>query len=194
MDWKRISRWFGCVLWCGLLLLAWQLAQAQNEPTPVGRLPRFTEAREAAALHFVKKNLPEMLLVLDQLKKSNQQQYEREIRFIFEITEILAELEDNPPRHNLELRIWIAENKAQLLLAKLGATEDDNRKGIHLQLQELANQLVDLDANYLEVKAEQLDRELGQIRDQIGRIRDRREQFVKERYQELLQRIPKQKR
>lgn len=192
MQWKRASRAFALLALGVTLLLAWHAVQAQTEP--VGRLPRFTEAREAAALHFVKKHLPEMLSVLDQLKKSNQQQYEREIRFIFEITEILADLEDNAPRHNLELRIWIAENKAQLLLAKLGASDDDKRKGIHLQLQDLANQLVDLDANYLEVKAEQLERELGQLRDQINRIREQRDQFVKERYHELLQRIPKQKR
>ena len=69
-------------------------------------------------------------------------------------------------------RICIAYNKAQLLLAKLGAADEDKRKGMHLELQDLANQLVDLDANYLELKAEQLDRELGQVRDQIVRIRD----------------------
>jgi len=191
---RNLSRLI-CLLTVGVAcLLAWKAVYAQTENAAVGKLPRFTETREAAAIHFVKKHLAEMLPVLDQLKKSNQPQYEREIRFIFEITEILADLEDDAPRHNLELRIWIAENRAQLLLARLGAAGDEKRKTIHLQLQELANQLVDLDANYLELKAEQLDRDLAQVRDQISRIRERREQFVKERYHELLQRIPKQKR
>src|SRR2546429_247786 len=41
-------------------------------------LPRFTEEREAAALHFVKKHLPELLPLLTDLKKTNLSRYHQE--------------------------------------------------------------------------------------------------------------------
>src|SRR5215470_14741413 len=54
-------------------------------------LPRFTEEREAAALYFVKKHVPELLPILEQIKKNNVPQYEHEIREIFQVTEWLAD-------------------------------------------------------------------------------------------------------
>src|SRR6516162_4361952 len=67
-----------------------------NESKP---LPRFTEEREAAALFFVKKNLPELLPLLEQLKKNGMQQYRTEIREIFQATEWLADLQADSRRH-----------------------------------------------------------------------------------------------
>src|SRR5262249_61590825 len=72
---------------------------------PADTLPRFTEEREAAALFFLKKHVPEVLPFLEQLKKSNQQDYQREIRQLFHVTELLADLQDDPRRHELELNI-----------------------------------------------------------------------------------------
>src|SRR5262249_25690211 len=112
---RTLSR--GLVLLSAALLLG--MASAANE-APTQALPRFTEEREAAALHFVKKNLKELLPALDQLKKSQPAQYEREIREIFQVTEWLADLKEDRTRHDLELTIWITENRAFLLIAKLG--------------------------------------------------------------------------
>src|SRR5262249_36313916 len=47
------------------------------EADPAAGLPRFTEEREAAALFFVKKQLPELLPLLEELKKTNAPHYER---------------------------------------------------------------------------------------------------------------------
>ena len=68
-------------------------------------LPRFTEEREAAAQFFVRKHLPELQPLLEELKKSNALRYELAIREIFQTTEYLAELKDDPRRHDLELKI-----------------------------------------------------------------------------------------
>src|SRR5690242_11756353 len=75
-------------------------------------LPRFTETREAAALFFVKKHVPEVLPLLEQLKKSNPTQYQQEIREVFQVTEMLADLQDDPPRQELELKVWKTETRA----------------------------------------------------------------------------------
>jgi hypothetical protein len=176
-----------CILALGSLV-AWLAGAA-----PANSLPRFTEEREAAAQYFVKKHLPELLPLLDRLKKDNSTEYQRQISEIFQATEILAEMRDDAPRHDLELRIWITENRAQVLIARLSTPDAEERKRIQAQLQELARQLVSLDMDFLELKVEQLDRELGEAKDELNRIRDHRDKHVKERYEGLLQRVKKTK-
>src|SRR5262245_34083587 len=116
----------------GLVGLAVALARGA-EP-----LPRFTEEREAAALHFVRKHCPELLPLLDELKKGNRPVYEQQVRETFQVTELLADLQDDPKRYDLELKVWKAENKALVLVAKLAAPREDDRKAVEDQLRALA--------------------------------------------------------
>src|SRR5262245_53670523 len=152
------------------VLCWWLLSPPAPARVPPSDLPRFTEEREAAALYFVKKHLPEFLPVLEKLKNSNTSEYQREIREIFQVTELLADLRDDLTRYELELKIWVTENRAHLLIARLSTPNEEERKKIQGQLQEIAGQLVNLDIEVLEHKAEQLDRELGEVRDEARRI------------------------
>src|SRR5262249_26736901 len=116
---RSMLRWpvgiAGVVL--GVFLGGWVGGGAQlNATPPSDGLPRFTEEREAAALFFAKKHLPELLPLLQQLKKTSVSAYEKEIRSIYQVTELLADLRDDTPRYELELKIWITENKAQALV------------------------------------------------------------------------------
>jgi chaperonin cofactor prefoldin len=154
-------------------------------------LPRFTEEREAAALFFVKKHLPDLLPLLGELKKNKAQRYQQEISEIFQVTEMLADLQDEPKRHDLELKIWKAENKAHLLVGRLLAPPEEERKKLQEQLRELARELVDLDIQVLEAQAEQLDKERGEVRDELSRAREQVEQNVKTRYEGLLDKSKK---
>ncbi len=157
-------------------------------------LPRFTEEREAAALYFVKKHVPELLAILEQIKKNNVAQYEHEIREIFQITEWLADLRDEPRRYELELKIWKSENKANTLIAKLSTPNEEDRKKVQSQLQELAKELVELDIQVLELKADQLDKELGEVKDELAKLRDNADKKTKERYEGLIERASKPKK
>jgi hypothetical protein len=157
-------------------------------------LPRFTEEREAAALYFVKKHLPELLPLLDQLRKSNAALYEEEICEIFQVTEYLADLKDDVRRHELELRIWKAENRAHILAAHLSTPNDEERKKAEALLLEAARELVDLDIQVLELKADQLDKELGQVKDELARSRDSVDKDIKERYELLLEKAKRSKK
>ena len=91
-------------------------------------LPRFTEEREAAALHFVRKHCPELVPLLDELKKNNRASYEQQLRETFQVTELFADLQDDTKRYDLELKIWKAENKALVLVARLATPKDEDRK------------------------------------------------------------------
>jgi hypothetical protein len=128
----------------GAAILSFGMASAADP------LPRFTEEREAAAIHFIRKQCPELVPLLDELKKSNRATYELQIRETFQVTELLAELQDDTKRYDLELKMWKAENKALVLVAKLATPRDDDRKVIEGQLQALAKELVELELQSLE--------------------------------------------
>jgi hypothetical protein len=157
-------------------------------------LPRFTEEREAAALFFVKKHLPELLPLLEQLKKNNHPHYEHEIREIFQETEMLADLQDDPKRYELELKVWTAENKANALVARLSTPSAEERQKVEGELEEIAKELVDLDIQVLELKAEELDKELGEVRDELTRMRESLDKQIKERYEGLLDKAKRRKK
>src|SRR5262245_18564275 len=129
-------------------LLGFALLALTLVSTPRGAanpLPRFTEEREAAALHFVKKNCPELLPFLEELQKTNQVQYEQQIREVFQVTEMLADLRDDPRRHEFELKLWKTENRALVLAARLGVTKDEKAaKQLEGQILDLVKELVDL--------------------------------------------------
>jgi hypothetical protein len=185
------TRLVPCVTVC--VLLAGRLGAAPlNERE--NSLPRFTEEREAAALFFVKKHVPEVLPLLTQLKKANPRQYQQEIREVFQVTEMLAELQDEPRRHELELKIWKAETRASVLVAKLSTPNDEERKKVEAGLQELAKELVDLDIQVLEHKADVLDKELGTVKDELARARDQMEKQTETRYKGLLEQAKKRKK
>ncbi len=183
----------GAICWLATLAVGC-LALAGRAAAEERTLPRFTEEREAAALFFVKKHLPELLPLLDQLKKNSPPQYQREVREIFQVTEWLADLTDEPRRQEVELKIWKAENKALTLVAKLSTPGDEERKKAQEQLLELARELVDLDVQVLELRAEQLDKELGEVKDELAKIRDAPDKQAKDRYQALLDKAKQPKK
>jgi hypothetical protein len=156
-------------------------------------LPKFTEEREAAALHFVKKHCADLIPLLDELKKTNRTAYELQIRETFQVTELLADLQEDPKRYELELKIWKAENKALVLVAKLATAKDDTRKQVEDQLQVLARELVELDQQSLEHRVAVLQNELASARDELNKFRDNFDRTVKDRFEALLEKAKRKK-
>lgn len=156
-------------------------------------LPKFTEEREAAALHFVRKHCPELIPLLDDLKKNNRMAYESQIRETFQVTELLADLQDDQKRYDLELKVWKAENKALVLVAKLSSPKDEERKAIEEQLHTLAKELVELEVQSLEHRVELLNTELTGAKDELNKYRDNFDRTVKERFDSLVDKSRKKK-
>jgi uncharacterized small protein (DUF1192 family) len=155
-------------------------------------LPRFTEEREAAALHFVRKHCPELAPLLEDLKKVSRPAYELQIRETFQVTELLADLQDDQKRYDLELKIWKAENQALVLVAKL-ATPQEDRKKVEDQLQALAKDLVELEVQSLEHRVGLLQGELAAAKEELAKFRDNFDRAVKDRFESLLEKARKKK-
>ncbi len=156
-------------------------------------LPKFTEEREAAALHFVKKHCPDLIPLLEDLKKTARPAYELQVRETFQVTELLADLQDDPKRHDLELKIWKAENKSLVLVAKLATPKEDDRKAVEEQLLALAKELVELDLQSMEHRVEVLRTELASAKDELAKFRDNLDRTAKDRFDALLEKAKKKK-
>jgi hypothetical protein len=168
-------------------VLATTVVHAATPYNPESTLPRFTEEREAAALCFLRKNASELLSLLERLKKESPTRYQREIRAVFQVAEMLADLKDDPQRHDLELEIWKLESKAYAVAARLPGMQEIERRRAEGDLQKMARELVDLDTRVLELKAEQAEKELTEIRDELSKARDQPSVRAKARYVELLE-------
>jgi hypothetical protein len=155
-------------------------------------LPKFTEEREAAALHFVRKHCPDLLPLLEDLKKASRTVYELQVRETFQVTELLADLDD-PKRYELELKIWKAENKALVLVAKLATAKDDARKAVEEQLQALAKELVELDVQSMEHRVAVLQTELAAAKEELTKFRENLDRNAKERFEALLEKAKRKK-
>lgn len=157
-------------------------------------LPRFTEEREAAALHFVRKHCPDLLVLLEDLKKTSRPSYELQIRETFQVTELLAEIhEDDPKRFDLELKMWKADNKALVLVAKLATAHEDDRRPVEEQLQVVAKELAELELQSLEHRIEFLRTELAVAKDDLTKLRDGLDRTTRLRYETLLEKAKRKK-
>jgi hypothetical protein len=168
------------------------LVLTSNRATAGEPLPRFTGEREAAALHFVRKHCPDLLPLLEDLKKNSRATYELQIRQTFQVTELLADIQDDDPkRYELELKTWITENKAFALVAKHAVLKDDERRAAEEQLHALSKELVGLELQSMEHRVEVLRAELSVAKDDLAKFRDNLDRATKQRYEALLERAKK---
>ncbi len=159
-----------------------------------GGLPRFTEEREAAALQFAKKHVPELLPILDTLKMGDVKKYQEEICEIFKTTELLGELKaTDMRRHDLELDIWKTQTRSLILVARLANATDEEKPKLTEELREAAKKLVDLDMQILRLRVDELERELNEAREELARGEEKRDALSKERYQKLFEQAKNRK-
>jgi capsule polysaccharide export protein KpsE/RkpR len=173
--------------------LAVALLAVSAFPVAAAQPPRFTEEREAAALHFVKKHCPELSPLLDDLKRANRSAYEQQVRETFRVTELLADIQEDSKRYELQLSLWKAENKALVLVAKLAAPRDDDRKAVEQQLQALAKELVGLEVQSLEYQSVVLERELAETKGELAKARENFDRTVKGKFDEFIEKARKRR-
>jgi hypothetical protein len=181
-------------LFMGLLVLAsgmsWlsSATQALDGPTRGHPLPAFSEERELAALHFVKKHVPDLVPLLEKLKASDHKKYETEICELFQTCEWLTDLRnEDEKRYALELDIWKTETKSYILVARVSGLRDDEREKHKDELQVYAKKLVDLEMQIMRHRVEALEKELGSARDDLTKAEEQRDSLIKDRYNKLIE-------
>jgi len=117
-------------------LLAQSSATSTTSSTPSAPSKKETKAkrplavtpeREAAVMTFIQRNHAELADLLTNLKSTQPEEYDQAVREIFRTTERLAQIHERDLlQYELELAVWTAQSRVQLLAAKLkmGATDE----------------------------------------------------------------------
>lgn len=143
------------------------------KPKPVAITPE----REAAVTNFVDRNHPELAALLTHLKTKQPKEYERAVRDLFRVTEKLAMVSERDSRqYDLELQVWKAQSRAQLLVARLKMTdpESGDREEIANQLREILSEQMQARLEVMKLDRERVTGRLEKLNDEIARLeRDR---------------------
>ena len=134
-----------------------------------GRMMIMTPEREAAAITFIRQHHPELAALLLNLKESSPREFERAIRDLYRTSERLAAVQERDSlAYELELQLWKARSRAQLLSARLHMQDDEElRKELRAALREEYDSrllVLEHDRERLAGRLENLDAQLGQLR------------------------------
>ncbi|HEX4130212.1 MAG TPA: hypothetical protein VHZ24_09220 [Pirellulales bacterium] len=144
----------------------------------------FTPEREAAAMTFVRMHHGELAELLEQLKESNPQEYQRAIRDLFQSSEKLAQIEErNPHRYELELQDWKLNSRIQVLVARLTMRRDPV---VEQELRQTLAEQLDMREQLLVNDEERAEAKLAEAQEHLAQFRRNREQWVDQRLNKLL--------
>jgi hypothetical protein len=153
------------------------------------RSVQFTPEREAAALTFVRIHRPELLQVLERLKTSNEQEYQRAVCDFFWTSETLSRLrQDDPPGYELALRAWRLEALTHFLASQLAARPSE-AESLRTELEQTVQQLVDAQIESSAHEVRRIEAQHRRAQDRHARLAQRREELVTERLTALIKAI-----
>src|SRR5262245_11962874 len=79
-----------------------------------------TPESEAAVMTFIDRNHPELADLLTHLKDNQPEAYEQAVKELFRTTARLAQIKErDSAQYELEVRVWKAQSRVQLLSAKM---------------------------------------------------------------------------
>ncbi|MCA8986575.1 MAG: hypothetical protein KDA78_02980 [Planctomycetaceae bacterium] len=171
--------------WFMFLLLAlsvsssgnWSLAQPPKTNTSaragMGDMGEITPAREAAALKFVELNHPELVPLLSALKEADTKEFRKATEDIFRTSERLARLKTKSEnRYELELAIWVADSRMNLMIASLPMARD--RERVLLEIEATLSRKQQLQIDLLKLDEQAAEQRLTRVRDSIKKMEDER--------------------
>lgn len=147
------------------------------KPKPIAITPE----REAAVTTFVDRNHPELAALLAHLKTKQPKEYERAVRDLFRVTEKLAMVNERDSRqYDLELKVWKAQSRAQLLVARLKMTDPESadREELTNQLREILSEQMLARLEILRFERERVAGRLDKLNEDISRLERDRDSVV----------------
>ncbi len=181
------------VLLAGALLADQGDSPASRAPSPSGAKAKnkarqplaVTPEREAAVLNFVERNHAELSELLAHLKSDQPKQFEQAIKEIYRVTERLANVQERDVLlYELEVKLWTAQSRVQLLAARLKMGDSDT---IKKELREALARQIEARLDVLKHQKQQASERLIKMGSDINQLEANKEQAI-ERQLEMLAR------
>lgn len=148
-------------------------------------LPGITPAREAAVMTFVKHHHAELAELLVHLKESAPKEYDRAVRDLFRTSERLAQLQERDSQgYELELNLWKARSRAQLIAARLQMSDTPE---LREQLRSTLNEEYDIRVELVRRDRDRVADRLKNLEEQLERLSQRRGDEIERQIRQLTQ-------
>jgi len=145
--------------------------------------PVITAEREAAAMAFVKEHHPELADIVNHLKESSPKEFERAMRDLSRASERLSQIRQRDEEaYELELKIWQARSRAQLLNARLQMSDDED---LRKQLRDALTEEYDLRLQILSRDRDRFAERVKSLDQQIDRLTRWRDEGIEGQYQQM---------
>jgi hypothetical protein len=160
-----------------------KIAQAAKGPQKPLTKDAAQEVAEGDVREFVREHHPELADLLDQLKESRPKEYQKALRDLARVRERLQSMKkSDDERYQLELSIWKAETKIQLLAARLQMGDNAELRD---QLRQAISEQVDLRLTVMKHERELAKERLSKLDAQIERFDKERSQHIDKQLQSL---------
>lgn len=152
-------------------------AKGANPPPPLDK------KAEADVLEFVREHHAELADLLKQLKDSRPREYQKAVRDLSRVRNRLFNMQkNNEKRFELELTVWKAETRVQLIAARLHMGD---RAELREELRTALNEQMDLRLQLLKYEREQVQDRLAKVEGQIKRFEQDRSEVIERQLQTL---------
>jgi hypothetical protein len=161
-----------------------KLAQATGKPMgkPAAKAAP-AAVNETDVLEFVREHHPELADLLNQLKENRPKEYQKAVRDLSRVRERLHAMRKNDDqRYQLELSVWKAETRIQLLAARLKMGDQPELRD---QLRQALGEQMDLRLAVLRHEREMAKQRIAKLDAQIERLDKERSQAIDKQLQAL---------
>lgn len=131
---------------------------------------RVSESDLTAAMAFASEHHPELARLLEQLRKSRPNEFQRAMRELDQQIQTLEKMrEKNPTRFAHQLELWKIDSQIRVLVAKWSRTQDD---ALQHEIRALLQQRRDMKLALLKVDQQRLTEQMQKVEKQIAAMSD----------------------
>jgi hypothetical protein len=174
---------------------------APSKPTPVktkasrpaAKTPaQLAAEREAAALAFAREHHPELVTLIEKLRKENRREYHLAIRDLSQASDRLARIKrQSPAQYEVALSAWKLDSRAHLLAARLTMSPDP---ALEAELKQVLRDRVDLRLQEYQFERDRIQKRLVTLGTLIRQIETDRAAVAQKDFDRVKQMIARNRR
>jgi hypothetical protein len=160
---------------------------------PAAKTPaQLAAEREAAALAFAREHHPELLTLIEKLRKENRREYNLAIRDLSQASDRLARIKkQSPAQYEVALSAWKLDSRAHLLAARLTMSPDPAREA---ELKQVLRDRVDLRLQEYQFERDRIQKRLVTLGTLIHQIETDRAAVAQKDFDRVKQMIARNRR
>ncbi len=145
--------------------------------------PEFSESDLTATMAFASEHHPELARLLEHLRKSRANEFQRAVRELNQQIVVLEKLkEKNPARYEHQLQLWKEDSQIRVLVAKWSHSKDES---IEQQIRMLLKQRRDTKYAQLKMEQKRLAEQLQKVEKQLTALSEMPDSQIDREWEQL---------